>query len=56
MVSVVYCKRHMAAMLGLVATVVMVYLCWPVVHWLIGTVAWLGSWYACVIECLPMLR
>ena len=23
---------------------------------LIGLIAWLGSWYASVAECLPMLR
>lgn len=29
---------------------------WPVVVWLIGVTAWLGSWYACITDCLPMLR
>jgi hypothetical protein len=50
------CKRHMAATLGLIATMLIVYLCWLGIHWLIGTAAWLGSWYACVIECMPILR
>jgi hypothetical protein len=43
-------------MLGLIAAMVTVCLCWPGIKWVIGTVAWLGGWYACLAECMPMLR
>ncbi len=46
-----------AAMLAVIAAALTVWFCWPCIKWLIGTVAcWLGSWYACVAERLPMLR
>jgi hypothetical protein len=49
------CTAQIANMLGLVAALIAFWLCWPWIEWCIGTVAWLGSWYACIAECLPML-
>jgi hypothetical protein len=43
-------------MLGVIATMLIIHLCWPGIQWLIGTVAWLCSWYACVIECRAQPR
>jgi hypothetical protein len=43
-------------MLGLLGAVLVLWLCWPGIKWLIGTVEWLASWYACVSECLPFLH
>jgi hypothetical protein len=33
----------MAAMLGLIATALIVYFCWPGIHWLIGTYSGLAG-------------
>jgi hypothetical protein len=41
---------------SLIAAMIVLWICWPVIEWCIGSVAWLGSWYACVAECLPMLQ
>jgi hypothetical protein len=46
----------MAALLPLIGAALSAWFCWPCINWVIGTVAWLGSWYACVAECLPVLR
>ena len=50
------CAAQLANMLGLVAALIAFGICWPVIQWCIGTVAWLASWYACIAECLPMLQ
>jgi hypothetical protein len=50
------CTSQLVNMLRLVAALIAFWICWPVIDWCIGTVAWLGSWYACITECLPMLK
>jgi hypothetical protein len=51
-----YYTAQFANMLGLVAAMIVFWICWPLIEWCIGTVAWLASWYASVAECLPMLQ
>jgi hypothetical protein len=37
------CTAQLANMLGLVAALIVFWICWPVIEWCIGTVTWLGS-------------
>jgi hypothetical protein len=46
----------MAALLLLIGAALTAWFCWPCIKWVIGTVAELGCWYACVAECIPALR
>ena len=50
------CGRHctIQSMLRAALTALMARLWWPGIKWLIKTVAWVGSWYACIAQCIPI--
>ena len=43
----------MAALIWLIAAALTAWFCWPCITWVIGTMAWLGSWYASVAGVHP---